>query len=141
MRFICDREQYDVLDRAAVALSIDLPATQRTIELEDTRLISIAQALGLEKLAPAISNEEAMQRLGVLPAAVDPVSPAPENAEAMPACEICGKLTASKRHKTCSIECQLEKNRRYSREYMRKRSGHADADNVEDAGGGDEAPL
>ncbi|MHB0922586.1 MAG: hypothetical protein ACYC3H_01300 [Bellilinea sp.] len=127
MRFVCDDQRFDVLDRAAIALSIDLSGVQKFIELDDQRLISIAQSLGMEELAQANSNEDAP---------VLSVSTQSGATADVPACEICGKPVASKRAKICSEECKREKSRRYAREYMRKIHANTDIEKPEDAGGG-----
>jgi len=152
MIFICDHSKMSILTSAARDMAVDEPTMNYHVNLSNDRLITIARVLGMEELQPAISNEEAMQRLGL---DLDPVivgilgsdktyllnSPAPENTEKMQSCEICGKPVKSKRSKTCSDECKAERTRRYQREYMRKIHSGGDIEKVEDAMSGDPSPL
>lgn len=124
MRFVCDNPKLDVLDRAAVALSVDLPGAQQFIELDDERLIAIARTLGMEEMSQVNSNKIAP---------VLSVSPQSEVSTDMPACEICGKPVSSKRQRVCSDECRAEKQRRYAREYQRRKA--------QEAGSEPESPL
>jgi len=147
MIFICDHSKMNILTQAARDMAVDEPMMNYHVNLSNDRLITIARVLGMEELQPAISNEEAMKRLGL---DLDVVtvgvlgsdktyilnSPAPENTEKMPACEICGKPVNSKRQKVCSDECRAEKQRRYARDYYNRKDK-----NPEDAGGGDPSPL
>lgn len=144
MKFVCEDQTFSILEAASVTLGVVYPKLKKFVELEDTRLITIAQSLGMEELAPGnVDPESGLEfcRDGIrLPIRAD--SPAPENAAGMPACEICGKPVQSRRHKTCSQECKREKNRRYAREYQMKIHVSPDLEATEDAGGVDDAlPL
>jgi len=139
MIFICDHSKMSILTSAARDMAVDEPSMSYHVNLSNDRLITIARVLGMEELQPAISNEEAMQRLGldldvVTIPNIDP-APAQDITTGMPACEICGKPVSSKRQKTCSDECRAEKQRRYARDYYNRKDK-----NPEDAGG-ETSPL
>lgn len=124
MIFICDRSKMNILIQAARDMGLDDPTLSYHVNLSDDRLITIARVLRMEELQPAISNEEAMERLGL------DLDPAPENSEKMPACEICGKPVKAKRQKVCSDECRAEKQRRYAREYKLRKAKEAGSEPV-----------
>jgi len=124
MIFICDRSKMSILIQVARDIGLDDPTMSYHVNLSDDRLITIARVLGMEELHPAISNEEAMERLGLV---LDPV---PENSEKMPVCEICGKPVKTKRQRVCSDECRAEKQQRYQREYRMRKAKEANSETV-----------
>ena len=126
MRFECNNESFEVLDRAARTLGMDGPGERRLfIDLADERLIEIAKILGMPQFDPpqihvledfTLTRGEAMQMLDT------DSDPMPEiiTAGITPLCEICGQPTAGKRYKICSKEeCRSERKKRYNREYQR----------------------
>ena len=115
---------FEVLDRAARSLGMDVPGLGTFVELADERLIGIARILGMDELAP--SNEEAMKLLGLVgyvhavEAETETETPGEviQDKAAVRNCEICGQ-PYEKRNKTCSPECEVERKKRYNREYQR----------------------